>query len=1086
METVDGDTTEQWSETKCVFCRQELKDGSPKLLPCFHGACAACISDRQKNPNDLLRCPVCQQGFSSADVIDNFFIRDVGGQNSKKPAENMSPSCTNCEDNASATSFCTDCREWLCDACVQAHQRVRVTKDHVIQSKADAENACPATVGHQSLVCPVHKQELLKLFCETCDLLTCRDCQLAGHREHKYQFVSEACAWQKQQFQRIIATVKSHREHLVNLDRASQAVHEQLLERERIIRDGIKQFAMKYISEIGQRSRLIVKDLHTVCDQKKKELSASSENVAAILSRMDRTVSFVETALEEGSELALLYSKRVLLKQLQSLQLMPNAPMVHARDVDLRFVFDEPRLTNEIRRSGVLAMGDRVLRLPANFGPAGLPMPDGPCLPQGVPPGHPNGHGHPPPLRSNMPPEASTSNSGHRPSSAEAPPASSNYPAQMALQHVSSSTTTTTTNHTLMQQKNAQLWNLLDKAPQVCHLDILDPNRGPRCQSERTAGSSPHPSHQGPRVQQHHGQQQVSGPPHPQQQQQQQHHHQGQQQQHHQAAPQQGYARGPPHPQSQVHHHQAVPGQTHPPAYPTAGKGARDYSRNSQVPNASMTLTAQIPTGSTLIRGPSGLPQQPVNVQRVHINGPTSSTNQRMPDSVSGGGVLPHPAHQNYMKPMQQRSPTSSGMGPGHPPSYHGPPEPCGCPPNISLTPIPPSQAYNQSSQQQHLMHQQQRQQMMQQQQFYQQFANNNNGVHGRGNTVVQGAAPNNNVLVSSGTQKLSHFPTRVGSVDLVPTGFRSVVQHTNMTQDNSPQIRPQSQPGWTSGTSIIPRPPPSNTSSPAPSLIPWAPSPQSVGASHDSDGSQDSHRTSQTDSNPKKDNVTSTEKSAADNVTVKAEKHDERDVDVTTRVLNEFCQESMDKLLATLRTDASKEAAALLSELTNDVAENAQKQKPDSSSSPYNENKTSPDVDKASITENEEFPEIMPATPPPPKIPVVVTLDDDGNEHVEEEVKEKEVAVVEEMETESATDTVEPVTERDSENVMEHVNTSGSESQPMPIISDARTLSGSSEDPNEDWCAVCHDGGDLLCCGNCPRVYHLECHVPPLPNVPK
>jgi len=41
------------------------------------------------------------------------------------------------------------------------------------------------------------------------------------------------------------------------------------------------------------------------------------------------------------------------------------------------------------------------------------------------------------------------------------------------------------------------------------------------------------------------------------------------------------------------------------------------------------------------------------------------------------------------------------------------------------------------------------------------------------------------------------------------------------------------------------------------------------------------------------------------------------------------------------------------------------------------------------------------------------------------------------------------------------------------------------SVDPNEDYCAVCRNGGDLLCCENCPRVYHLPCHVPPIASFP-
>lgn len=40
--------------------------------------------------------------------------------------------------------------------------------------------------------------------------------------------------------------------------------------------------------------------------------------------------------------------------------------------------------------------------------------------------------------------------------------------------------------------------------------------------------------------------------------------------------------------------------------------------------------------------------------------------------------------------------------------------------------------------------------------------------------------------------------------------------------------------------------------------------------------------------------------------------------------------------------------------------------------------------------------------------------------------------------------------------------------------------------DSGQVLCAVCHSGGELLCCDKCLRVYHLTCHVPSLLNSPR
>lgn len=46
--------------------------------------------------------------------------------------------------------------------------------------------------------------------------------------------------------------------------------------------------------------------------------------------------------------------------------------------------------------------------------------------------------------------------------------------------------------------------------------------------------------------------------------------------------------------------------------------------------------------------------------------------------------------------------------------------------------------------------------------------------------------------------------------------------------------------------------------------------------------------------------------------------------------------------------------------------------------------------------------------------------------------------------------------------------------------------VTGGTGDPNEDWCAVCMDGGELMCCDKCPKVFHQYCHIPTIEKLPE
>ncbi|CAJ0966480.1 unnamed protein product, partial [Ranitomeya imitator] len=78
----------------------------------------------------MVNCPVCKNQCYQKEIVENYFLREDA---SADQAAETIQRCTSCEDNAIANSYCIDCTEWLCETCVEAHQRVKYTKDHTVK-----------------------------------------------------------------------------------------------------------------------------------------------------------------------------------------------------------------------------------------------------------------------------------------------------------------------------------------------------------------------------------------------------------------------------------------------------------------------------------------------------------------------------------------------------------------------------------------------------------------------------------------------------------------------------------------------------------------------------------------------------------------------------------------------------------------------------------------------------------------------------------------------------------------------------------------------------------------------------------------
>ncbi|XP_069759255.1 E3 ubiquitin-protein ligase TRIM33-like isoform X2 [Narcine bancroftii] len=318
----------------CAVCKQHFQSRDPKLLPCLHSFCWKCLPEPQRHlvlqgagspadPSSLqqqhigvIRCPVCHQECRQPDIIDNYFVKDTTEVPSSTD-EKFNQVCTSCEDNAEANGFCVECLEWLCKTCIEAHQRVKFTKDHTVRQKEDVSPEAVTVSNQRMLFCPIHKQEQLKLFCETCDRLTCRDCQLLEHKEHRYQFLEEAFNNQKVIIDTLTAKLQEKRNFIQYTATQIQNRINEVNENCKKVEQDIKVAVFTLMIEINKKGKALLQQLESVTKDRQAKLLQQQLEISGLSKQVEHVMNFAKWAISNRSSIALLYSKRLITFQLR-------------------------------------------------------------------------------------------------------------------------------------------------------------------------------------------------------------------------------------------------------------------------------------------------------------------------------------------------------------------------------------------------------------------------------------------------------------------------------------------------------------------------------------------------------------------------------------------------------------------------------------------------------------------------------------------------------------------------------------------------------------------------------------------------
>ncbi|XP_014089165.1 E3 ubiquitin-protein ligase TRIM33 isoform X2 [Bactrocera oleae] len=399
---------------KCVWCSQLLGiNDRPKLLECLHVSCSQCVntkfSELDRTMPPLIHCPVCNMASQNEFIIDNQFLIEqctAAGDNSladgnstdaSKATVTANITCSSCSDNAIATSWCVDCSEYICDSCVQAHQRLKITKDHTIKPKEEANNEqLPGAAGIDKLhMCHLHPQEKLSLFCETCDKLTCRDCQLSDHRDHKYKFAHEIATETRQALKTLVSEINYKRFLLSSATKVIDDRQKQIADRKKDLIKEITAMVVKITNTVNMRGKQLAMRLNEVCDTKMKVLIEKKDALQLLSDNTDHCIEFMENAMEKGSDYAILSSKKSLVRHLQKLKCqradIPNPEIPVRIQVQLNQVSELQKVISQL--GTVIVDGKPYPPAPSTNGPPRQqPSPNmAPPLRPGLPPGMPAG-----------------------------------------------------------------------------------------------------------------------------------------------------------------------------------------------------------------------------------------------------------------------------------------------------------------------------------------------------------------------------------------------------------------------------------------------------------------------------------------------------------------------------------------------------------------------------------------------------------------------------------------------------------------------------------------------------------------------
>lgn len=357
------------SSSECGACRKLFTD--PRMLKCLHTFCLECLKklSEEQGTSIFLKCPTCEKAASLPNGGLDALPKDLRKSNEAKLAEYrqkldhlVAPRssgeveavrCERCVDENVAVSFCCQCCRLLCEPCSSDHKRSKATVSHRLirsprktagssprspgssqSAKEETDFSCtdgvveqeclfplfdPQMVNTEPQVCGVHKDEVLKFYCDSCSCLVCRDCTIVEHAGHSYNRMEKVVDRERGKLNSLLDEANQTKERVEAAISSVVEVKRSFSEKKRSIDESIASVFHDLEQSLSKRKEALLAKSAELSGDKVDRLGHQVEEMDKLKSEVVHVVTVMQAAVETYSVEEILSISSVLASRLKEL-----------------------------------------------------------------------------------------------------------------------------------------------------------------------------------------------------------------------------------------------------------------------------------------------------------------------------------------------------------------------------------------------------------------------------------------------------------------------------------------------------------------------------------------------------------------------------------------------------------------------------------------------------------------------------------------------------------------------------------------------------------------------------------------------